>query len=99
MLITYTGPLVALLNGKDKHHAACADLFRRYRRPIIIPAPVVPEVVAVAERLGITKVATIDREHFHTVKSLHSDAFELLPASLVVEKRPHKAKRGDDTKR
>jgi uncharacterized protein len=155
MLITDTGPLVALLNSKDKHHAACADLFRRYRQPIIIPAPVVTEVaqflefepgpqveaafldalarrellveattdgdfarmaqlvrqysdfplgtadasvVAVAERLGITKVATIDREHFHAVKPMHCGAFELLPAGLVVEKRPRKAKRGHDAK-
>jgi predicted nucleic acid-binding protein len=156
MLITDTGPLVALLNSKDKHHAACADLFSRYRQPIIIPAPVVTEVaqflefepgpqveaaflealarrellveattpadfarmahlvrkyadfplgtadasvIAVAERLGITKVATIDREHFSAVKPAHCDTFELLPTGLIVEKRPRKAKRSHSAKR
>lgn len=36
-------------------------------------------VVAAAERLGITTVATIDRRHFIIVKPHHCDAFELLP--------------------
>jgi hypothetical protein len=39
MLIADTGPLVAMLNAKDKHHQACTTLFRRVRGPIIVPAP------------------------------------------------------------
>lgn len=36
-------------------------------------------VVALAERLRITQIATLDRKHFSVVKPLHADAFELLP--------------------
>jgi uncharacterized protein len=36
-------------------------------------------VVAVAERLGITEIATLDRRHFHTVRPRHTDGFDLLP--------------------
>ncbi len=35
-------------------------------------------VVAAAERLGITDVATVDRRHFGVVRPLHVDAFTLL---------------------
>ena len=44
MLIADTGPLVAMLNAKDKHYEACTALFRRFRGPIIVPAPIVTEV-------------------------------------------------------
>jgi uncharacterized protein len=37
-------------------------------------------VVAIAERLGATCVATIDHRHFQAVRPSHCDAFELLPA-------------------
>ena len=40
MLIADTGPLVAMLNAKDRHHEACTALFRRFRGPIIVPAPI-----------------------------------------------------------
>jgi predicted nucleic acid-binding protein len=36
-------------------------------------------VVAVAERLGITEVATLDRRHFHAVRARHTEGFDLLP--------------------
>jgi uncharacterized protein len=36
-------------------------------------------VVALAERLRITQIATLDRKHFSVVKPLHVEAFELLP--------------------
>jgi predicted nucleic acid-binding protein len=122
MLIADTGPLVAMLNAKDRHHEACTALFRRFRGPIIVPAPIVTEVayflqiepgpaveaataqdfarmadlvrqyadfplgtadasvIAVAERLGATHVATIDHRHFRAVRPAHCAAFELLPA-------------------
>ena len=44
MLIADTGPLVAMLNAKDRHHEACTALFRRFRGPIVVPAPIVTEV-------------------------------------------------------
>lgn len=36
-------------------------------------------VIAAAERLGITRIATIDRRHFSVVCPGHTPAFELLP--------------------
>ena len=36
-------------------------------------------VVAAAERLGITEVATVDHRHFSVVRPSHIDAFTLLP--------------------
>ncbi|WP_202805939.1 type II toxin-antitoxin system VapC family toxin [Actinopolymorpha alba] len=36
-------------------------------------------VVAVAERLGIPRVATLDRRHFTAVRPRHVSAFTLLP--------------------
>jgi uncharacterized protein len=44
MLIADTGRLVAMLNAKDKHHEACTALFRRFRGPVIVPAPIVTKV-------------------------------------------------------
>jgi uncharacterized protein len=34
-------------------------------------------VVAAAERLGITAIATTDRRHFSVVRPVHAEAFEL----------------------
>lgn len=36
-------------------------------------------VVALAERLGITQLATLDRRHFSVVRPRHVDAFTLIP--------------------
>ncbi|GAA4546285.1 hypothetical protein [Pseudonocardia xishanensis] len=36
-------------------------------------------VVALAERLGVTEVATLDHRHFRVVRPRHVDAFTLLP--------------------
>jgi uncharacterized protein len=36
-------------------------------------------VIALAERLGITQVATVDRRHFHAVRPAHCEALTLLP--------------------
>lgn len=36
-------------------------------------------VVAIAERLGVTEVATVDRRHFTVVRPQHVEAFTLLP--------------------
>ena len=37
-------------------------------------------VIATAERLGVTEVATVDRRHFTVVRPRHVFAFTLLPA-------------------
>lgn len=36
-------------------------------------------VVAAAERLGVTQIATLDHRHFGVMRPAHTDAFELLP--------------------
>jgi predicted nucleic acid-binding protein len=36
-------------------------------------------VIAVAERLDVTQIATIDHRHFRVVRPRHCDAFNLLP--------------------
>ena len=37
-------------------------------------------VVAVAERLGLAEIATVDRRHFRVVRPRHVEAFRPLPA-------------------
>lgn len=39
-------------------------------------------VIATAERLGITRVATVDRRHFTVVRPRHVRSFALLPDPL-----------------
>jgi uncharacterized protein len=36
-------------------------------------------LIAIAERLGITRIATLDRRHFHAVRPDHIDSFEIIP--------------------
>ena len=36
-------------------------------------------IVAIAERLNITKILTVDRRHFGMFKPTHCEAFEILP--------------------
>ncbi|MHB8295836.1 MAG: twitching motility protein PilT [Acidimicrobiales bacterium] len=36
-------------------------------------------VVAVAERLGTTRIATLNPRHFRVVRPRHADSFDLLP--------------------
>lgn len=36
-------------------------------------------LIAIAERLGITRIATLDRRHFAAVQPIHCPAFALLP--------------------
>ncbi len=57
-----------------------AQLMRRYAD---LPLDAVDgTVIAAAERLGATKVATVDRRDFRIVAPARLDAFELLPAQL-----------------
>lgn len=54
-----------------------AELVARYRD---LPLGTVDaSVVAAAERLGATEVATVDRRHFSVVRPAHVDGFTLLP--------------------
>ena len=42
-------------------------------------------IIAAAERLGITEVATFDRRHFTVVRPSHTEALTLLPPDSVGE--------------
>ena len=136
-LICDTGPLLAALNDRDKHHAASVALFDGFDGVLIVPSLIVTEVcylaqtqigthaevrfldsivareliiehpteqdwkriaqlvrqyagfplgvadasvISVAERLGVTTLASLDHRHMHAVKPAHCDGFELLPS-------------------
>lgn len=71
MIICDTGPLVALLNAADDHHAACSNLFATYPGRLIVPGPILTEVCYMAEsRLGPETEARF-------LDSLASGEFEL----------------------
>jgi len=36
-------------------------------------------LIVIAERLGVTRIATLDRRHFGVVRPSHAAAFELIP--------------------
>ena len=57
--------------------ARAADLVEKYADLPLGTADTC--VIALAERLGITRVATLDRRHFSVVKPKHISAFTLLP--------------------
>jgi uncharacterized protein len=56
-----------------------ADLVRMYADFPLGAADA--SVVAIAERLRATRVATLDHRHFRAVRPVHCPAFELLPAA------------------
>jgi predicted nucleic acid-binding protein len=57
--------------------ARMADLVEKYAD---LPLGTVDaSLVAVAERLGVSRIATLDRRHFSVVRPDHVDAFTLLP--------------------
>jgi predicted nucleic acid-binding protein len=45
-----------------------------------LPGAADASVIAIAERLDVTWVATIDYRHFRVVRPRHCDALDLLPA-------------------
>lgn len=57
--------------------ARCRELQARYADLAL--GIVDASVVALAERLGETKVATLDQRHFRAVRPTHLDALELRP--------------------
>jgi uncharacterized protein len=49
LIIADTGPLVAVANERDDHHAECTELLETRPGPILVPAPVVVEVCQLLE--------------------------------------------------
>jgi uncharacterized protein len=79
--VRFLGDLASADLVLEPVHAAdpvrMAELVARYRD---LPLGTVDaSVVAAAERLGVTEVATTDRRHFGIVQPSHAEAFELLP--------------------
>jgi predicted nucleic acid-binding protein len=66
------------LNAGD--YQRMAELVGRYRD---LPLGTTDaSLVALAERLDVTEIATLDRRHFTTVRPRHVEAFALLPEKL-----------------
>lgn len=135
-LVLDTGPILALLNANDDHHARCVELVGELGESLVVPSPTLVEVdywvrtrldvavwrtfvedlaagayrlepvaevdamraaeleeryadlglgfvdaavIAVCERLGEPKLATLDRRDFSVVAPRHVPALELLP--------------------
>jgi uncharacterized protein len=57
--------------------ARMAQLVRTYHDLRLDPADA--SVIAIAERLGVTQIATLDRRDFSVVRPVHTAAFTLLP--------------------
>lgn len=65
-------------NSEDLERAA--DLLDKYADSRVDFVDCV--IVALAERLNITRVLTVDRRHFSLFKPKHSSFFEIIPESL-----------------
>jgi len=55
----------------------CIELMRQYADSNI--GFVDASIVAIAERLGVRRILTLDRRHFGIIRPRHCDAFTLLP--------------------
>lgn len=65
----------------DVDYALVAELIERYDD---LPLGTThASVIALAERLDIREIATLDRRHFTTVRPRHVEAFTLLPEMLT----------------
>ncbi|WP_311922949.1 PIN domain-containing protein [Microbispora sp. H10836] len=66
-----------LVSLEQKDVTRIAELVRLYRN---LPLGAVDaSVIAIAERLGLPAVATLDRRHFSIVRPRHVAALQLLP--------------------
>ncbi|WP_089208867.1 type II toxin-antitoxin system VapC family toxin [Streptosporangium subroseum] len=73
-----TGLVLIDLNNEDLDRMS--DLVEIYANLPLGAADA--SVIAVAERLGLAEVATLDRRHFTVVRPRHVSAFTLLPERL-----------------
>jgi uncharacterized protein len=67
-----------LLSPEPEDFERAVELVEQYQG---FPLGIVDaHVMAMAERMKITKIASIDHRHFHAVKLRHCDGLELLPS-------------------
>lgn len=48
MIVVDTGPIVALVNDRDDHHARCRDFLAHHPGPLLVPTTVFTEVCILA---------------------------------------------------
>jgi uncharacterized protein len=68
---------MTLENPKPEDYIRSAEILRKYNDTNLDFVDAC--VFAIAERLNITKILTIDRRHFSLFRPKHCDAFEILP--------------------
>jgi predicted nucleic acid-binding protein len=66
-----------LIEPQNEDYRRAAQLVRQYEDTRLDYVDSL--IVAIAERLGVTTVLTLDRRHFHMVRPRHCDAFQILP--------------------
>lgn len=69
-----------LVTIRPEDHARMASLIEQYGDLRLGTTDA--SVIALAERLGVTEIATLDRRHFTAVRPAHTTAFTLLPERL-----------------
>jgi hypothetical protein len=76
-LRTVAAGTTAVIDPLPPDYARAADLVEQYAN---FPLGTVDAlIVAIAERLGVTRLLTLDRRHFGAVRPLHCEAFEIAP--------------------
>lgn len=83
---------MAALDVADPDHERCARLIAESREDLVVPALVLQRtyadlkvgvvdasILALTERLGESRLATLDHRHFGTMRPRHVQALELLP--------------------
>jgi uncharacterized protein len=77
LIICDTAPLVAAAHFRDPGYARMVVLVEQYADLPLGTSDA--SAVALAERLDITEVATLDRRHFTMVRPRHAPTLTLLP--------------------
>lgn len=77
-LRTLAGTELRVESHISADYARMADLVTKYSTFPLGAADA--SVVAIAERLDITRIATLDHRHFRQIAPRHCNAFELFPA-------------------
>ena len=83
--------LLVAADRSDPDHTGCRELLEMHPGPLVTTELVIAEsgwllalggvdssIVAAAERLRVTTIATLDRRHFGLIRPDHVQAFELL---------------------